>query len=257
MRKYSYAAIAAILGFSLLTACGTSEENGSPEENDAEEMQETEGTDEVKEQEETPEDEEEAENEEEETDDTDAEEESDSEEKSDSEEETDSEEESADLEETASEEEDTSSSAEDEEKITETVTLFFSDEQLLETLKVDQEVTAASEDEIPLAALEAWIAGPESDELTSLFEGTNVEVQSVEGHDGTAEVSFSESLLDANAGSSMEIAFTEQIALIMQQFGYDQTKVLINGEEEETLFGNNDATEPIQAGNPDDYESVD
>ncbi|MFB4165163.1 GerMN domain-containing protein [Alteribacillus sp. JSM 102045] len=159
---------------------------------------------------------------------------------------------------TAAEEEEknTEANSVEEETVTENVTLYFSDEQLLETYKEVQEVEADSEDEIPAAALQAWLNGPEHEELASPFEGDDVEVQSVEGKDGTAEVSFSESFLDANAGSSAEMAITEQIALIMEQFGYDQTKILIEGEEESSLFGHMDATEPISSENPADYESI-
>ncbi|SDI21530.1 GerMN domain-containing protein [Alteribacillus bidgolensis] len=143
-----------------------------------------------------------------------------------------------------------------EETITETVTLYFSDEQLLETYKEQQEVEADSEEGIPAAALQAWINGPEHEELVGPFEGEEVQVQSVEVQDGTAEVSFSESLLDVNAGSSAEMAITEQIALTMEQFGYEETKILIEGEEESSLFGHMDSTEPISANNPDDYEAM-
>ncbi|WP_158738582.1 GerMN domain-containing protein [Alteribacillus sp. YIM 98480] len=143
-----------------------------------------------------------------------------------------------------------------EETITETVTLYFSDEQLLETYKEQQEVEADSEEDIPAAALQAWINGPEHEELAAPFEGEEVQVQSVEVQDGTAEVSFSESLLNVNAGSSAEMAITEQIALIMEQFGYEETKILIEGEEESSLFGHMDSTEPISADNPDDYEAI-
>ncbi|RSL29641.1 spore gernimation protein GerM [Salibacterium salarium] len=140
-------------------------------------------------------------------------------------------------------------------EVTETVSLFFSNNDLLETYKEEQEITADSEEELPAAALEAWIAGPNNEELTSHFEG-DIDVESVEEEDGVAQVSFSKSFLDANVGSSAESAITEQIALIMEQFDYDETKVLIEGEEQSSLFGHMDATEPITANNPDDYETI-
>ncbi|MDQ0299941.1 spore germination protein GerM [Salibacterium salarium] len=140
-------------------------------------------------------------------------------------------------------------------EVTETVTLYFSDNEVLETYKEEQDVTADSEEEIPVAALEAWIQGPEHEELTSHFQ-SEIEVDSVEEEDGVAQVSFSDSFLEANVGSSAELAITEQIALIMEQFGYDETKILIEGEEESSLFGHMDATEPVTAENPDEYESI-
>lgn len=140
-------------------------------------------------------------------------------------------------------------------EITETVTLYFADDQLLEMYKEDREIVAASEEELPKKALEAWIDGPEHDQLVSFF-NSDVEVQSVEENNGVAEVSFSSSFLDINTGSTGEMYITEQIALIMEQFGYDQTKILIDGEEVETFFGHVTGTEPIDAGNPDDYEYI-
>ncbi|RSL34980.1 spore gernimation protein GerM [Salibacterium salarium] len=140
-------------------------------------------------------------------------------------------------------------------EVTETVTLYFSDNEVLETYKEEQDVTADSEEEIPAAALEAWIQGPDHEELTSHFQN-EIEVDSVEEENGVAQVSFSDSFLEANIGSSAELAITEQIALIMEQFGYDETKILIEGEEESSLFGHMDATEPITANNPDDYETL-
>lgn len=139
--------------------------------------------------------------------------------------------------------------------ITETVTLYFADDQLLEMYKEDHEVEAASEEELPKKALEAWIDGPNHDELVSFFD-EDVTVQSVEDNNGVAEVSFSSSFLDINTGSTGEMYITEQIALIMEQFGYEQTKILIDGEEVETFFGHMSGTEPIEAGNPDDYEYI-
>ncbi|MGY4691219.1 GerMN domain-containing protein [Salibacterium sp. K-3] len=155
------------------------------------------------------------------------------------------------------EQEETVETSDSEETVTETVTLYFSDDQLLEKYTEEQEVEASTEGELPAAALQAWIDGPEHEDLVSHFpEDTDVEVQSVEGSDGTAEVSFSSAFLDLSAGSSAEMAITEQIALIMEQFGYDQTKILIEGEEEDSLFGHMDASEPFSAENADEYEPI-
>ncbi|WP_177195378.1 GerMN domain-containing protein [Salibacterium qingdaonense] len=165
--------------------------------------------------------------------------------------------ESSNEENTEVEQEDTVDTGESEDTVTETVTLYFSDNQLLEKYTEEQEVEASSEEALPAAALQAWIDGPNSDQLASHFpEDSSVEVQSVEGVDGTAEVSFSSSFLDINAGSSAEMAITEQIALIMQEFGYDQTKILVDGEEEASLFGHMDAAQPFSAENGDEYSPV-
>ncbi|SFQ30436.1 GerMN domain-containing protein [Salibacterium halotolerans] len=155
------------------------------------------------------------------------------------------------------EQEDSVNAGESGETVTETVTLYFSDNQLLEKYTEEQEVEASSEEALPAAALQAWIDGPDSEQLTSHFpEDSSVEVQSVEGVDGTAEVSFNSAFLDVNAGSSAEQAMTEQIALIMQQFGYDQAKILVDGEEQSSLFGHMDATQAFSAENGDEYSPV-
>src|SRR5690606_14959458 len=53
---------------------------------------------------------------------------------------------------------------EDEAQLT-TVSLYFSDDELMETYRVEKEIEIASEEESAKAALEAWIHGPEQDGL--------------------------------------------------------------------------------------------
>jgi spore germination protein GerM len=100
------------------------------------------------------------------------------------------------------------------------------------------------------------VEGPEQEGLTTLIP-KEVVVEYVEEKDGIAEVSFSKEILNANVGSAGELLIMEQIAMIMDQFGYRKTQVLVEGEVVETLFGHMSADEPIQAGNPDDFEWAD
>ncbi|SDH81473.1 Sporulation and spore germination [Alteribacillus persepolensis] len=238
MKRLLFVFLTAFLSIGMLAACGQGE--------DMEETEETTGTEETSENEEAAENEETVENE---ADSDESSDESDTENT-----ETNTQEDTAENEETTESEGSTA-----DETVNETVTLYFSDDQLLETYKEEQEVEAASTEELPEAALNAWLEGSNSEELINPLAGLaeqEVAIQSVEGENGTAEVSFSDAILDVNAGSSVEMAVTDQIALIMEQFGYNETKILVEGQEEPTLFGHMDATEPISAPNPDDYEPV-
>lgn len=144
----------------------------------------------------------------------------------------------------------------EEQEKTETVTapvwLYFSDNQLLEIYRTEVVLTASSEQDLPVAALKKWIEGPESEDFYSLV-SASTQVYSVEEIDGTAVISLSDDVLDSNFGSSAEQFLTEQMAMIMQQFGYEQTKILVEGKEVNTLFGHVDTSMPIEAGSPDNY----
>ncbi|WP_240377422.1 GerMN domain-containing protein [Bacillus piscicola] len=229
--KHVYGLIALMLSIGLLTACGQGGDNTEDASNAAA-GNETNNEQAVEEEEAEP------------AEDNTAEEDAATEEESSSEE-------------TSSDAEMSEEAASDDQEgeVSETVTLYFPDDQLLETYKEEQEVTVASEEELPKAALEAWVAGPKHDKLVTFFPEP-IEVQSVEGEDDTAVVSFSKELLDTNLGSTGELFMTEQIALIMQQFGYEQTRILVDGEEQSTLFGHMDADEPFPANDPSEYETV-
>ncbi|TSB46283.1 GerMN domain-containing protein [Alkalicoccobacillus porphyridii] len=145
----------------------------------------------------------------------------------------------------------------DEETAMHSVYLFFPDENVEELYRVEREVSS-DEMEGAIEALNMWLEGPESDEaeLTSLTD-TSIELQSVEDHDGIAHVSFSPEFLDIQVGSGTEEMLLQQVALIMDQFGYEQTQILIDGESQEQLFGHIQTDEPITAENdPESYELV-
>lgn len=137
--------------------------------------------------------------------------------------------------------------------VAESVWLYFSDDQLMNVFRVEEKVTASNEGSLPKAALERWIQGPSTEGLYNLMP-EDVEVLRAEAGEYGAVVSFSAELLAANLGSTGEMFFIEQVAMIMQQFGYSQTKILIDGKEVETFFGHIDGTEPVVAGSPDDYQ---
>lgn len=144
----------------------------------------------------------------------------------------------------------------DEENQTLQVDLYFSDTNLTDIYRIKKEVVIGKDDEVAMAALEAWVKGPEHEALIGLI-NSNVTIQSVKEVDGTAHVSFSKEIQNSNLGSSGELMLVEQIAMIMQQFGYDQTQILVEGKIGEALLGHVSTGEPILANDPESYLWVD
>ena len=136
------------------------------------------------------------------------------------------------------------------------VVLYFADNDLMNTYRIKKEVNVRKDDQVAKAALEAWIKGPGHEELTGLIP-SNVIIEYVEEVDGVAHVSFSKEIKESNLGSSGELMFAEQIAMIMQQFGFDQTQILVEGKVGETLLGHLYTGDPIVAKDPDSYLWVD
>lgn len=132
------------------------------------------------------------------------------------------------------------------------VVLYFPDNDLMRTYRVKTEIAVGENEQIAKAALEAWIKGPDHKELTSLVPD-NLIVEYVEASNGVAQVSFSKEVKDINLGSGGELMFAEQVAMIMQQFGYQQTQILVEGEKIEQLFGHLYTAEPFVADSPDRY----
>ncbi|CAM3922955.1 GerMN domain-containing protein [Alkalicoccus chagannorensis] len=131
--------------------------------------------------------------------------------------------------------------------------LYFADDQLLDTFRVASDHSVTMDDAGAAEAMELWEAGPEQDGLYGLLpEGSSV--QSVELDDSLATVSLSGETEEANLGSSGEAMLTEQIAMMMEQFGADETMILIDGEETDNFLGHMDLSEPVQAGSPEDYD---
>lgn len=144
----------------------------------------------------------------------------------------------------------------DEEKETHQVVLYFSDNDLMETYRINKEVGVSRGEHVAKAALEAWIKGPAHEELTGLID-SDVIIEYVEEIDGIAQVSFSKEIQDSNLGSSGELMFAEQLAMIMQQFGFERTQILVGGRVGETLLGHLYTGDPIVANDPESYLWVD
>jgi hypothetical protein len=51
--------------------------------------------------------------------------------------------------------------------------------------------------------------------------------------------------------------FAEQVAMIMEQFGFDRTQILVEGRVVETLLGHLYIGDPIEADDPESYLWVD
>lgn len=144
----------------------------------------------------------------------------------------------------------------DQKTETHEVVLYFADKDLMDTYRVKKEITLSEGEQVEKAALEAWIKGPEHEELTGLI-NTSVIVEYVEEVNGIANVSFSKEIQENNLGSTGELMFAEQIAMIMQQFGYDKTQILVEGKVTETLLGHLYTGDPIVANDPESYLWID
>ncbi|QKS70173.1 GerMN domain-containing protein [Paenalkalicoccus suaedae] len=132
------------------------------------------------------------------------------------------------------------------------VYLYFSDDQLLETYRVETDQLVSMDETGAMEAMALWEAGPSQEGLFGLLpEGASVESVEIDG--STAYVSLSSEVENANLGSSGEAMLTEQIAMMMQQFGATETMLLIEGDEIGEFLGHLDLSTPIQAGNPEDY----
>ncbi len=139
---------------------------------------------------------------------------------------------------------------------TEEVVLYFSDNDLMNNYRVKTEIVIKEGEQVEKAALEAWIKGPENDELTALMNKA-VTVEYVKDVDGIANVSFSKEIQVNNLGSTGELMLAEQISMIMEQFGYEKTQILVEGKVVETLLGHLDVTQPIIADDPENYLWID
>ncbi|WP_022792594.1 GerMN domain-containing protein [Marinococcus halotolerans] len=159
-------------------------------------------------------------------------------------------EESAEDSEDANAEAKSASSSEEEEAVTEEVTVYYLDGDLMETISETRSLEAASENDLPFEAVQAWLDGPETEDATGPLP-VETEVQFVEFKDNTAYVSFEPSVLDATTvGSTLELAFVEQLAVLMDQFGYGQTQILIDGEVVTDFYGHREINQPIEATDP-------
>lgn len=136
------------------------------------------------------------------------------------------------------------------------VVLYFSDNEAMNIYRVKTEVVAESEMDLPKAALEAWVKGPEHEELVGVVP-SDVIIEYVEDVDGVAHVSFSREIQEMGMGSTGEIMLVEQLAMIMEQFGFESTQILVEGEMGDSLFGHLYTADPILANDPETYQWID
>ncbi|WP_048602059.1 GerMN domain-containing protein [Rubeoparvulum massiliense] len=126
------------------------------------------------------------------------------------------------------------------------VYLYFSDQELMEIYREPREIEVPSDGNVAKAALEAWIAGPNSEKLNSLIP-TDVVIESMEVKDGIAYVSFSKEITNANLGSTGELFIVDQLVMILKQFGYDEVQILVEGQVVETLLGHVSTDQPLSS----------
>ncbi|WP_051314628.1 GerMN domain-containing protein [Alteribacter aurantiacus] len=164
------------------------------------------------------------------------------------------EEEEATEEDASTEDEATEEEAAEEEEVAvlNGVTYYYSDDQLMDTYRVSTSDSVTMDEAGAKEVVQTWINGPEKDGLMGLLP-SNVSVQSVEFSDGVAHVSFSSNIKETNLGSSGELMFTEQLSLLMTQFGYDRTQLLIDGNVPNEFLGHMDVSEPFQAPSSAEY----
>lgn len=134
------------------------------------------------------------------------------------------------------------------------VWLYYADDELMDIYKVQTEIEAEDESMLPQLALDVWNEGPEHEGLVHLLTpNVTTTVERIE--DDTVYVNFSGNVVEeTNLGSTGEVFLLEQIAMVMEQFGYPKTFFLIDGEEVETFLGHMSLFVPIEAGDPDEYE---
>ncbi|MCD8509152.1 MAG: GerMN domain-containing protein [Bacillus sp. (in: Bacteria)] len=149
---------------------------------------------------------------------------------------------------------DTDENNEEDVAVINNVSLYFADDQIMGVYRVDTDHSFTKDEAGVKKAYELWLEGPSHDNLVSLVPA-NTKVQSVDFIGNVAHVSFSADIFDANLGSGGEAMLLEQIAMIAEQFGYDKTQILVDGEVPGSLLGHMDASEPIEAGNPSDYQT--
>ncbi|TVP88001.1 MAG: hypothetical protein EA344_01100 [Alkalicoccus sp.] len=143
--------------------------------------------------------------------------------------------------------------ADEEASMVDPLYLYFSDDQLLETFRVEADPVTMDESGAE-EAMDLWAEGPDDENLYGLFPA-EAAVQYVELDGDLANVSLSPEVQNANLGSSGEALMTEQIAMMMEQFGASQTMILIDGNETEEFLGHMSLTEPVEADSPDDYDT--
>lgn len=139
---------------------------------------------------------------------------------------------------------------------TEEVVLYFSDNNLIKTYREKAEIVIKDGEQIEKAALEAWIQGPKNTDLSGLMNKA-VTIDYVKDVDGIANVSFSKEIQQTNLGSTGELMLAEQLTMIMEQFGYEQTQILVEGEVVESLLGHLYTLDPFIANVPESYLWVD
>lgn len=152
------------------------------------------------------------------------------------------------------EENDKEEEANEDEDVTmiDQVTLYFSDDQLLESYRYVTDESVTMDEDGAMDAFGLWLEGPPSEDLFLLApEGTAV--QSITFDDETAVISFSPELNDANLGSSGEMMLTEHIAMMFEQFGIAEVFVEIDGEQVENFLGHMSLEDPLRPGDPDEY----
>lgn len=132
------------------------------------------------------------------------------------------------------------------------VTLYFSDDQLLESYRYLTDESVTMDEDGAMEAFDLWLEGPPAEDLFLLIpEGTSV--QSISFDDETAVISFSPELNDANLGAGGSNMLIEHIAMMVEPFGMSEVFIEIDGEQVGDFLGHMNLEEPVLVGDPDEY----
>ncbi len=123
------------------------------------------------------------------------------------------------------------------------IVLVFADKELMDNYKETRKIKYTKEEDLPKLALEEWKKGPVNTKLQSIVP-KDVTIQSIKKQNNGAIVSFSSEIKNANLGSTGEDFLLQQVATILSQFDYKNTKFLIDEKEVETILGHADASRP-------------
>jgi len=126
------------------------------------------------------------------------------------------------------------------------VALYFSDEDTAYLVKEERDISDTEKDP-EVFALEALIEGPTNSALERTIPA-DVKLLDISVVDGIALVDFSEELQSSHwGGSTGEILTVYSIVNTLSQFPQiEQVKILINGEEVETLAGHMELNKPLE-----------
>lgn len=127
------------------------------------------------------------------------------------------------------------------------VKVYYPDESGLRLVEVEREIEVARDSDKYAAAVEAMMTPPTESELTEIFP-KRAKLLDVNVQDGVATVNFDEELRKHFAGGSAgETFLVGSVVNALTNFNeVKEVRILIDGEEIESLAGHMDLSEPLE-----------